>query len=47
MCIRDRGYGINLLVVEHAVHQPEVDALQLGVFQQLVTGCLLYTSRCV
>ncbi|MFR6393833.1 MAG: hypothetical protein ACLUNQ_00765 [Oscillospiraceae bacterium] len=21
------GYGINLLVVEHAVHQPEVDAL--------------------
>lgn len=35
------GYGINLLVVEHAVHQPEVDALQLGVFQQLVTGAAM------
>ena len=32
------GYGINLLVVEHAVRLPEVDALHLGVFQQLVTG---------
>lgn len=32
------GYGINLLVVERAVQLPEVDALQLGVFQQLVTG---------
>ena len=35
------GYGINLLVVEHAVRQPEVDALQLGVFQQFVTGTVM------
>lgn len=35
------GYGINLLVVEHAVRQPEVDALQLGVFQQFVTGIVM------
>lgn len=35
------GYGINLLVVEHAVQQPEVDALQLGVFQQVVTGVVM------
>lgn len=47
------GYGINLLVVEHAVHQPEVDALQLGVFQQLVTGAamlvlsLLFETPCL
>lgn len=32
------GYGINLLVVERAVRLPDVNALQLGVFQQLVTG---------
>lgn len=37
------GYGINLLVVEHAVALPEVDALQLGVFQQLVTGLAMLT----
>ena len=47
------GYGINLLVVEHAVRQPEVAALQLGVFQQLVTGAamlvlsLLFESPCL
>lgn len=47
------GYGINLLVVEHAVRQPEVDALQLGVFQQLVTGAamlvlsLLFETPCL
>ena len=35
------GYGINLLVVERAVRLPEVDALQLGVFQQLVTGAAM------
>ena len=47
------GYGINLLVVEHAVALPEVDALQLGVFQQLVTGltmlllALLFETPCL
>ena len=47
------GYGINLLVVEHAVRLPEVDALQLGVFQQLVTGAamlvlsLLFETPCL
>lgn len=41
------GYAINLLVIEHAVHRPEVDALQLGVFQQLVVGiCMLALSVC-
>lgn len=35
------GYAINLLVVERAVRQPEVDALQLGVFQQAVTGAAM------
>ena len=47
------GYAINLLVVEHAVGQPEVDALQLGVFQQLITGItmlllsLLFETPCL
>ena len=47
------GYAINLLVVERAVRQPEVDALQLGVFQQLVTGAamlvlsLLFETPCL
>ena len=51
LCALD--YGINLLVVEHAVRQPEVAALQLGVFQQLVTGAamlvlsLLFESPCL
>lgn len=41
------GYAINLLVVEHAVRQPEVDALQLGVYQQLVVGIsMLLLSLC-
>ena len=47
------GYSINLLVVERAVRQPEVDALQLGVFQQAVTGVtmlllsLLFEQPCL
>ena len=47
------GLGLLTLGVEHAVHQPEVDALQLGVFQQLVTGAamlvlsLLFETPCL
>ena len=46
-------YAADMLVTEKAVKQPEVDALQLGVFQQLVTGAamlvlsLLFETPCL
>lgn len=39
-------YGVDLVITEHAVAQPEVDPIGLGVFQLSVTGTVMLILSC-
>ena len=39
-------YGVDLVITEHAVAQPEVDPVGLGVFQLSVTGVVMLLLSC-
>lgn len=40
-------YGVDLVITEHAVAQPEVDPIGLGVFQLSVTGAVMLLLSCL